>query len=100
MEVDPHTARFLDWAFKNLDDDTYYDQAVEEIKARLDQFYAQSKDQLLTDLKAKMIRGSHEHGEPSHPLPVVQQEINNEYMDLLGWMLIERWIKNKNTDSE
>lgn len=99
MNVDPHSARFIDWAFEKLEDDAYYNEAVDEIKQRLDNFYSQSKDQLLTDLKAKMIKGAQEHGEPNYPVTTAQTEINNEYIDLLGWMLIERWIQKNESNS-
>jgi hypothetical protein len=94
-EIDTESAEFIDWAMTELDDHTHYETMLSEIKQRLDNFYAQPKEVIMPHLKAKMTRGAHEHGAPSHPTTYINEEIDNEYIDLLGWELVKKWNERK-----
>ncbi len=89
--IDQESARFIDWAFDQLADQSTYQALVNEAKANIETYFAQDKAVILGPLRAKMIKGAKEHGAPNHPLSLVDQELVNEYLDLLGWLLVRKW---------
>lgn len=89
--IDSESSQFIAWAMNELDDLNHYQTMLKEIKSRLDSFYAQPKSTIMPQLKAKMIRGAREHGAPTHPVQKINEEIDNEYIDLLGWELVKKW---------
>ncbi len=93
--VDAESAEFIEWAFKGLQDDRIYKETLDEALERANTYFHQSKDQFLSKLRAKMTIGAVEHGAPSHPLDRIQHELEGEYIDLIGWLLVEKWNKRK-----
>jgi len=95
-KITPQAADFIDWAVREMEDPASYAEAIAQVQQRVVQFYAQyDQAELVKRLHAKVIIGAKEHGEPYYPAEQLKTEIENEYVDLLGWMLIERWNKMK-----
>lgn len=93
--IDDESQAFIDWSFKQMEDPVFYKSFVEEARTRFNAFYAQPQAAVLTQLKTKMWLGAVEHGAPQHTIKKVKSEIDKEYVDLLGWMLVERWVAKK-----
>lgn len=91
--IDPESQQFIDWTFKNLDDETFYRSLVDEAFERARSYYDQPRAEILEHLKAKMKKGAEEHGAPQHTLERIATELSNEYLDLIGWLLVEKWNK-------
>lgn len=90
-QIDPESQRFIGWAFDRLEDPDFYQAVLAEATDRLAKCYKGSKDEVLSRLKVKMERGAREHGAPIHPPAMIRQELDNECLDLLGWLLVEKW---------
>lgn len=94
--ITPDAARFIDWAMEQLDDPETYNQLLKEIRDNFQRFYEQSPQTITEQLHAKLDRGALEHGEPYYPVEKIREELTNEYLDLLGWLLIEKWNQRRN----
>lgn len=98
-KITPQAAAFINWAVTEMEDPSHYAEAVAQLQQRVAQFYVQhDQSELVSRLHAKVIIGAQEHGEPFYAPQQLQTEIENEYVDLLGWMLIERWNKMKTNE--
>jgi hypothetical protein len=95
LPIDHESKDFIDWAFAKLDDEATYTAMITEAFERAERFYAQPKEIVLAQLKAKMLIGAIEHGAPTHTVAKVKEELNKEYADLLGWLLVEKWVEKK-----
>jgi hypothetical protein len=89
--IDETSRQFIDWAFTNMEDEQFYQDLLKDAYQQFEDHYKQPKGQVLSDLKAKMIRGAQEHGAPILSVEKVDTELNGEYLDLVGWMLIKKW---------
>lgn len=89
--IDEESKRFMDWAFLKLSDPKEYAILADEALALAKAFYDQDQSVVLDSLRAKMERGAIEHGAPNHPDTKIDQELANEYLDLLGWLLVKKW---------
>ncbi len=89
--IDPESQAFIDWTMDSFTDDQVYQRFVTEAIDRAKLFYDQPKTVILTRLKAKMEKGAEEHGAPRLPPSVTRLELENEYLDLLGWLLVAKW---------
>lgn len=92
LPIDHESQAFLSWAFDQLNDQNIYDQLVAEALDRAREYYSQPRETVLAELKAKMHVGALEHGAPNHSHQKVLSELANEYRDLLGWLLVEKWV--------
>ena len=52
-------------------------------------------DELRDKLEEKMNIGFKEHGALNKTVEEINKEIENEYLDLIGWSLARRYIKEK-----
>ncbi len=89
--IDPESKAFIDWTMDSFTDDQVYKRFVDEAIERARAFYNQPKATILARLKAKMETGAEEHGAPDLPASVTKHELENEYLDLLGWLLVAKW---------
>ena len=51
--------------------------------------------QLKKQLKEKILKGAKEHGSPVYSLSKIKQEFNDECIDLIGWLLVEKWNQKR-----
>lgn len=100
MTIDPESQHFLDWVAELLDDNATYESLVNEAIERAHSYYQSPKAQIITELRAKMEKGAIEHGAPRHTLQALQRELTNEYLDLLGWLLLEKWNQKQQIESQ
>lgn len=95
QDIDQESQQFITWAFEQLEDDTIYRAMIDEAISQAKLFYDQPKEIVLPQLKQKMIIGAQEHGAPTHTPEAVTQELAKEYIDLLGWLLVGKWVTKK-----
>jgi hypothetical protein len=93
--IDSESREFIDWAFKNLDDEQWYTDMLAEVRQRFADYYDQPKDEFLSRLKTKMEAGAAEHGAPNHTKDQTSRQIESEFIDILGWTLVEKWNDRK-----
>ncbi len=43
----------------------------------------------------KMIKGAIEHGAPLHPIKKVRNELEGEYLDLIGWTQVKKYNEKR-----
>lgn len=53
-------------------------------------------DELRDKLEAKMNKGFLEHGPLKKTIAEVNHELENEYLDLIGWTLTRRYLEREN----
>lgn len=92
-ELDEESKQFIEFALKRLEDFTF--RKVLVIKA----IYKFTKYINTVDLekkvKAKLVKGGLEHGEPIYSQNEIKKELEDEFLDLLGWQLVSLWQKNR-----
>lgn len=95
LPIDHESQEFISWAFEQLDNTDTYNTLVTEALGRATAYYEQPREVVLKELKAKMHIGAVEHGAPTHTVDEVRHELANEYRDLMGWLLVEKWNTKK-----
>lgn len=97
-EINPVSRQFIEWVTISLADQQFYQQMVAEALGQAHLFYEQPHAELTKRLKAKLIRGAQEHGSPDRDPEQIRHELENEYIDVLGWFLLEKWNAEHRTD--
>ena len=87
-ELNEESKKFISWVESELDDPIKYEKIISQIVAGVLAYYGQPKHIIMEKLKEKLTKGGMEHGEPIYPLEFVLKELENEFIDLLGWELV------------
>ena len=98
--VSPEAHNFINWAIEKLSEDTLFNSVADIAKSRFDVFLQQNRLTLLRKLKAKLIRGAKEHGSPVIPIPEIHRQLEEEFIDLIGYPILELWNKRKGYSDE
>jgi len=98
--VSPAAHEFINWAIEKLSDDTLFNSVADTAKTRFDVFLQQNRLTLLRKLKVKLIRGGKEHGSPVIPIPEIHRQLEEEFIDLIGYPILELWNKRKGKTDE
>lgn len=65
---------------------------IREAHKNLTDFYEKPLVKIHQKLMTKLERGAREHGAPIYPkMNVLNKEIEDEMIDLLGWTLVKKW---------
>lgn len=92
--IDPESKAFIKWALKQLSQPDYYFLVTSLIESQV-QTFLDSNKQLIPALKEKLTKGAREHGKPSYSLKQIEQELNHELLDLIGWNMVRLWTLRK-----
>jgi hypothetical protein len=92
--IDPESKAFIKWSLKRLSQPDYYYLVTSLIETQVKTFL-HSNPQLIPSLKQKLSKGAREHGKPSYSLGQIEQELNNELLDLIGWNMLRLWMLRK-----
>lgn len=57
--------------------------------------FSESPHKLKQRLKEKIIKGSQEYGSPVYPLNRIRKEFLDECIDLIGWLLVEKFNQQR-----
>lgn len=100
-KIDGESKHFIKWAREHLSDSDYFLLLSCLIEKQLSMFLNGDKEKLLTALTEKMNKGALEHGKPSHSQKEIHKELQQEFMDIIGWNMVLLWNKGKgaNVDS-
>ena len=87
--------QFLAYAKAKLHDDAFMFDLVNKITGELLEFYHTSdRKTRLAKIYAKLEKGTREYGSPIYPPARVDQEIEEEEIDLVGWNLVKNFNEN------
>ena len=93
--LDSESKKFIKWTMQHLADPDYFSLLSYLIDRQLWNFLNGDKKKLLTSLTEKMSKGALEHGKPSHSKEEVQEELQQEFLDTIGWNMVLLWNKGK-----
>lgn len=94
-KIDAESKKFIEWTRKHLSDPDYFLLLSCLIERQLSNFLNGDKEKLLTALTEKMEKGVLEHGKPSHSQAEVHEELQQEFLDLIGWNMVRLWNLRK-----
>ncbi len=93
--VDPLSEEFIAWSLEKLADEDYYIEYLRECVRKAANFYSRNPIEIKAKLEAKLTKGAHEHGAPKYQLSEVDAELENEYIDIIGWRLVRDFNEYK-----
>ena len=93
--IDAESKKFIKWTREHLSDPDYFSLLSCLIERQLSNFLNSDKDKLLSSLMEKMTQGALEHGKPSHSEEAVNKELQQEFLDIIGWNMVMLWNKWK-----
>lgn len=88
MTIDPVAVEFIAWAMDKIEDEVWFQEFRQECIERLTHFLSRDPSELRTILRNKLERGSRDHGSPLRKQWDIEQELQDEYIDILGWPLV------------
>lgn len=88
---DPIAQDFLIWAETKARDEVWFLEFRQECIRKLKNFLSRNPEELRRLLKAKLERGSEEHGSPMREEWDIDKELGEEYIDILGWTLVGQY---------
>lgn len=89
--VDPESQAFMAWVDALALDEQWFHEFKKEAVRKAANFLSYPNDQLRDSLREKLIKGALEHGAPSEGDYDVEQELQSEYLDMLGWGFLKLW---------
>lgn len=93
MKINAESKRFIKWVDERLSDESQFEEDIAEAIYLADDFYNQPLPYIKKRLLAKLEIGSAEHGRPIYPLDEIQGEMENEFLDLVGWLMVRYYSK-------
>jgi hypothetical protein len=82
------------WARSKIQSKEAYRKIAAEIITELATYLlTNQKDQISGKLKKKMNQGFLEHGPLSKTVEEIDEEIEKEYLDLIGWKLLKKYVQ-------
>lgn len=94
-KIDGESKKFIKWTREHLSDPDYFMLLSILIERQLSNFLNSDKEKLLTALMEKMKKGALEHGKPFHSQEEVHTELQQEFLDIIGWNMVLLWNKGK-----
>lgn len=93
-KIDTESKQFIKWSREHLTDPDYFSLLSCLIDRQLWNFLNGDKQKLLSALTEKMKKGALEHGKPSHSQDEAQIELQQEFLDIIGWNMVLLWNKS------
>lgn len=93
--IDDESKEFIKWATTNLNDPDFFTLISCLIQAQITVFLGKDRKTIIKNLKKKLIIGAKEHGAPTKPIPTITKELNQEFLDLIGWNMVRLWNLRK-----
>lgn len=91
-QIDFESEQFIDWSMQKLKDEAFFNYLTQKVSNQMQSFYLDgSRKKLLKKLREKMEAGAVEHGEPKTDFEEVKKELEEEYLDLIGWSMLLLW---------
>lgn len=94
-KIDAESKRFIKWTEKHLSDPDYFSLLSCLIDRQLSNFLHGDRKKLLAALMEKLEKRAREHGKPSYTKEHVLGELQQEFLDLIGWNMVLLWNKRK-----
>ncbi len=91
--IDAESKNFIKWTIQHLNDPDYFMLLSCLIDRQLSNFLNGDKEKLLAELTEKMKKGALEHGSPTHSQEEAQNELQQEFLDIIGWNMVLLWDK-------
>lgn len=88
-EVDPVSVEFIAWAMEQTEDEEWFREFRLDCIRKLKNFLSRDPQELRALLRNKLERGSADHGSPLKKRWDIEKELADEYIDILGWPLVE-----------
>jgi hypothetical protein len=98
MKVDPLSEEFIAWSKEKLSNPDFYKHFMEELPRKAANYYSYPKLHLMEKLEKKLRKGAKEHGPPIHALEWLEDELRQEYIDMIGYTLLIEWNKKRLED--
>lgn len=94
--MNEESKQFIAHVKEELSDPQRYHDFLLECKQEWQNFIARNPQEIMELLVAKLERGAKEHGEPLYPQGKVQEELEMEFIDILGWKQVGKWSQKRN----
>lgn len=104
--IDADSLEFMAFADELMNNEEFYNEFRLECKRKFQNYISHNPEEIRKALRAKLIKGSIEHGAPSkYTQEQVDKELEMEFLDIFGWSLVGLYCKKKqdeqaNTDSQ
>ena len=96
QSLNEESRKFIAWTREQLANPDNYERLITQIISGVIAYYAQPKELILSKLEEKLVKGGIEHGEPNYSLDFIIKELENEYIDLIGWEMVAYWNQSEN----
>jgi hypothetical protein len=87
----PTNEQFIFWARKKLEEPASYQAAVVTALKEAQDFYRNDPSAIIPQVIRKLEKGAQEHGAPVYDPAEIAEQLRQEHVDLVGWLLI-RWF--------
>lgn len=94
-KIDEESKYFIKWTLDMLSNPRFFIALSGIIEKQLFSFLQGNHSTLIKKLKRKLRKGALEHGAPSYSLRKAKKELEQEFLDLIGWNMILLWNKRK-----
>ncbi len=94
-QLDEHSKDFIRWNFEQLNNDNTLIDLIYEVTDAAREWLFRNHGTVRERLFSKMVKGAMEHGAPIHPVGEVDQELEGEYLDLIGWTQVRRYNEKR-----
>jgi len=76
------------WIMQRLEDPDFYRDLLKELPRKAANFYSYPPSLIKERLHAKLLKGTKEHGDHHRTAEQIRKELEDEYLDLIGWSLV------------
>ncbi len=92
-QVDPKSRKFINWTFQETDQEliNLINHVTEQARVWLTDHMPEFREKL----RAKMIKGALEHGQPLQDVSKIDKQLEDEYIDLIGWTQVKKYNNQK-----
>lgn len=100
-KIYPRSELYIKYTLQKLSNDTFYNYLVDKILDRLkDYLLTTNKKELLENLEKKLTAGALEHGEIPSDYAIIEGELEQEYLGLIGYTMIHFFNVNEKIAGE
>lgn len=91
QKIDPESEKFMEFTKTIVYDNDKLREIITYAIFRAQAVLSVNPMILRKKLKAKLIKGAHEHGAPIYTRAELEREFEAECLDLIGWTLVQRY---------
>lgn len=90
--LDEESIKFVNWAIPRFYQ--LYNVYVQKGLNEAFHFFNNNKKHIMARFKDKLVKGSLEHGPPIYSEEITTHELQQEFLDIIGWTLVREYNEN------